>query len=350
MKTTSPAIRREPPAGRPEIGDIAPRFALPADDASTVDPAADHIAGQFLLLLFLPDPERRGALEAVVAEAAALAAAGVRTYLLAGAPAAGLAALKQRLGVPFTLVADADRAVARSYGCAAGGAVLLRPNQHLLARFAPDDPAIAAETLSAVASARAARANPLCHPPILVVPDAFSRADCQRLIATYMMTGHRFVEPGHNVRDATTDYKMRIPDYGRKDRIDHWLVAAEPNQLVDSRLQARVFPEIRKAFQYNITRRERYRIGCYEGERGGEAHGHRDNTAAIVAHRRFACSINLNTEEFEGGGLRFPEYGDQIYRPETGAAIVFSSSVLHEAMHVTAGRRFVLLSFIYGDV
>src|SRR5258706_185844 len=84
--------------------------------------------------------------------------------------------------------------------------------------------------------------------------------------------------------------------------------------------------------------------------RGGEAHGHRHNPAPIVAHRRFACSINLNSEEFEGGGLRYPEYGDQQYRPATGEAIVFSSSILHEVMHVTAGRRYVLLAFLYGDV
>jgi peroxiredoxin len=343
-------IRREAAGGRAEVGDIAPPFALPADDATTVDPTADHIAGHFLLLVFLPDPQRRAALDALAGEAAALAEAGLRPYVLVGAKPGELGALRRRLCSPFPLVADADRSIARAYGCTVGGAVLLRPNQHVLARFAADDPGLAADAVAAATAARASRASPLCHPPILIVPDALSRADCQRLIATYTMTGNRFVEPGHNVRDMTSDYKMRIPDYGRKDRIDHWLVAAEPNQLVDSRMQARVFPEIRKAFQYSITRRERYRIGCYEGERGGEAHGHRDNTAAIVAHRRFACSVNLNTEEFEGGGLRFPEYGDQIYRPETGAAIVFSSSVLHEAMHVTAGRRYVLLAFIYGDV
>jgi len=68
-----------------------------------------------------------------------------------------------------------------------------------------------------------------------------------------------------------------------------------------------------------------------------------------VAHRRFACSINLNTEDFEGGELRFPEFGNHLYRPPTGAAIVFSSSLLHEPLHVTAGRRFVLLAFLYGD-
>ena len=108
-------------------------------------------------------------------------------------------------------------------------------------------------------------------------------------------------------------------------------------------------PAIHKCFQYKITKREIFRIGCYEGERGGQSIGHRDNTQANVAYRRFACSINLNTEQFEGGGLRFLEYGDHEYRPETGAAIVFSSSVLHEAMHVTSGKRYVLLVNLYGE-
>jgi len=47
--------------------------------------------------------------------------------------------------------------------------------------------------------------------------------------------------------------------------------------------------------------------------------------------------------------LRFPEFGDQRYRPENGTAIVFSSSLLHEALHVTAGQRLVLLAFLFGD-
>jgi predicted 2-oxoglutarate/Fe(II)-dependent dioxygenase YbiX len=68
-----------------------------------------------------------------------------------------------------------------------------------------------------------------------------------------------------------------------------------------------------------------------------------------VAHRRFAVSINLNTEEFEGGELRFPEFGDQRYRPVTGAAIAFSCSLLHEALHVTGGRRYVLMAFLFGE-
>ena len=47
--------------------------------------------------------------------------------------------------------------------------------------------------------------------------------------------------------------------------------------------------------------------------------------------------LEAEPEQFEGGELRFPEFGDQRYRPANGTAIVFSSSLLHEALHVTSG-------------
>ena len=46
-------------------------------------------------------------------------------------------------------------------------------------------------------------------------------------------------------------------------------------------------------------------------------------------------SLNLNAGEYEGGFLRFPEYGPNLYMPETGCAVVFSCSLLHEALAVT---------------
>ena len=39
-------------------------------------------------------------------------------------------------------------------------------------------------------------------------------------------------------------------------------------------------------------------------------------------------SLNLN-EDYEGGCIRFPEYGNMLYKPEPGAALIFSSSLLH---------------------
>ena len=60
-------------------------------------------------------------------------------------------------------------------------------------------------------------------------------------------------------------------------------------------------------------------------------------------------TLNLNTGEYEGGLLRFPEFGRQTYEPPLGGAIVFSCSLLHEALPVTAGERYAFLPFLYDD-
>jgi 2OG-Fe(II) oxygenase superfamily len=75
---------------------------------------------------------------------------------------------------------------------------------------------------------------------------------------------------------------------------------------------------------------------------------HRDNLSPATAHRRFALTLNLN-DGYQGGQLRFPEYGPELYRPAPGAALLFSCSHLHEVLEVTDGRRFALLSFLFGD-
>ena len=58
-------------------------------------------------------------------------------------------------------------------------------------------------------------------------------------------------------------------------------------------------------------------------------------------------SLNLNTGEYEGGLLRFPEFGSQVYTAPAGGAVVFSCSLLHEATPVTRGKRFAFLPFLY---
>jgi predicted 2-oxoglutarate/Fe(II)-dependent dioxygenase YbiX len=187
------------------------------------------------------------------------------------------------------------------------------------------------------------------HPPVLMVPDVLSPEECRHLIHLYDTENDNWQEPRHGGKNQTTNYKVRTPDYGREDRVDHFLAEKGIQEFISYRLQTRLFPEIRRAFQYKVTRAETYRVGRYTGARGGEAHGHRDNTADMVAHRRFACSINLDREAFEGGELRFPEFGDQRYQPETGMAICFSCSLLHEALEVTQGSRYVLMAFLYGE-
>ena len=81
----------------------------------------------------------------------------------------------------------------------------------------------------------------------------------------------------------------------------------------------------------------------------GHFRPHRDNTTKGTAHRRFAVTINLNADEYEGGDLCFPEFGPRTYRAATGGAVVFSCSLLHEARPVTLGKRYAFLPFLYDD-
>jgi len=349
---TPPAASR--PLFKPPLapGDIAPDCALKALGGETVDLRGDAVAGHPLVLVFCPrfSREATAALDGFRQKHAALAAAGAQLFALT----LENAKLAVEQALPFTVLLDRTGETFRAFNAGTREApttIVLRPNHHVAAIFkeAPaEQPGEAAAVVERLSAAHA----PIVmapHPPVLIVPEVLSRSDCERLVGVYKTRGQVFVEPRHGDDNMATDYKMRIPEYGRNDRIDHWLVEADTNAFIDGRLRSRLFPEIQRAFQYPITRRERMRIGCYEGARGGEQHGHRDNSEAFVAYRRFAMSINLNTEEFEGGELRFPEFGDQRYRPETGAAIVFSCSLLHEAMHVTAGTRYVLLAFLFGD-
>ena len=176
---------------------------------------------------------------------------------------------------------------------------------------------------------------PSAHPPVLLVLNVLNQQDCFHLMNIFETRGSDFVEPGHmQLGKRKTDCKMRIPDQGRQDRVDHWVVEAETQNFISNKLHKRLFPEIEKAFNYEITRHERYRIARYEGMRGGEKVGHRDNTEASVAHRRFAVTINLNCECYEGAELKFPEFSPKLYKPKTGSAIVFSCSLLHEVVEM----------------
>jgi 2OG-Fe(II) oxygenase superfamily len=123
----------------------------------------------------------------------------------------------------------------------------------------------------------------------------------------------------------------------------------DPRLFVQLRdcLGRRVVPAILRAFHIGIMVIEAPIIGCYDADCGGRFGRHRDNTSGYSAHRQFALSLNLNPEaEYEGGELRFPEFGRELYRPVAGGALVFSSSLLHEVVPVTRGRRFGVFTFL----
>jgi predicted 2-oxoglutarate/Fe(II)-dependent dioxygenase YbiX len=107
-------------------------------------------------------------------------------------------------------------------------------------------------------------------------------------------------------------------------------------------------PQIARAFQVEIAHTDRILLARYD-DTGGWFRRHRDNEADSVAFRQFALSVNLNTGEYDGGELLFPEYNDHRHAPPAGGGIVFASSVLHEAAPVTRGSRYVLLTFFHSE-
>jgi hypothetical protein len=182
------------------------------------------------------------------------------------------------------------------------------------------------------------------HAPVLLVRDVLPPELCRELITTWETQGNEDSGFMKQIEGKT----VGMYDYNHKIRRDHFLKPGALLDQVKQRIGMHIVPELLQAYNYNATRFEDFRIACYDATRGGYFRPHRDNTTDGTAHRRFAMSLLLN-DDYEGGALRFPDHSAHLYRPRAGSAVIFSCSMLHEAMDVKAGRRFVLLSFLYGE-
>jgi predicted 2-oxoglutarate/Fe(II)-dependent dioxygenase YbiX len=241
---------------------------------------------------------------------------------------------------PVPTWADPDRAVASAYGVADGEltAVVLDPNLRLVGTVTGDGFAEEVVTLLERAVHRDRPVTVTAQAPVLLLPAALPPEWCQRLIDVWHHAGG--VDTGVE-RDGA-----EVLDDAYKRRRDHTVRDPDLMRELSTVVGRRVMPEVRKAFGYRATRFEGFKIACYDASTGGFFRAHRDNLTRATAHRAFALTLNLN-DSYEGGELRFPEYGNQLYRPDAGAALVFSCSQLHEVREITAGRRFVLLSFLF---
>ncbi|MGL5509035.1 MAG: redoxin domain-containing protein [Microcoleaceae cyanobacterium] len=180
--------------------------------------------------------------------------------------------------------------------------------------------------------------------PVLLIPQVFPLDFCQELINIWHTDN---AESGF--MKAVGNQTVGYINHNHKIRNDHFVQDEKLLVRINNYIADRIIPEVNKAYNYRITRQESYRIAGYDSQVGGFFKPHRDNTTGGTAHRRWAMSLNLNSDQYEGGYLRFPEYSPHFYKPETGDAVIFSCSLLHEATRVTSGFRFVLLNFFYGD-
>ena len=229
---------------------------------------------------------------------------------------------------PITYVLDPSLRVLAAFPFKAGA-----PHAHELLAFL--------DTLPRAAPPQPAPAQA----PVLVLPRVFEPELCATLIGYYESRGGYDSGFMREVDGKT----VPIIDYSHKRRRDCDIEDEALRLACMARIHDRLAPELRKAFQFNATRIERYMVACYDAAEAAHFRPHRDNTTKGTAHRRFAVSLFLNSGEYEGGKLRFPEFGPALHSAPAGGAVVFSCSLLHEATPVTSGRRFMFLPFLYDE-
>ncbi len=230
-------------------------------------------------------------------------------------------------------------------GATPSGALLLEPSLRVLVRLAgvDFDPGRASAALCAALSAAGiGDLDSACdHAPVLLVPRVLEPDSIARVLDWFRADGEGqdsgviVHESGTPVFRLDPAVKMR-----REARIEDPGLDAE----LHDRLMRRVLPEIARAFAFEVKQREAFKVLRYEAG-GGYFRAHRDNDARDVAHRRFAMTLNLNSGEYSGGRLRFPEFGPREYEAPSGGALVFSCSLLHEVTDLTAGTRYAVTSF-----
>ena len=327
-------------------GEPAPWFRAPTP--SNPEFIFDTAAGRYVLLAFLPKADQAASAEALRALAAnqdqfddERASAFVVTR------DEGTAATAQDMrGLRWFL--DLDGAVSRLYGALAeDGAehpmwLLLDPTLRVIGRVRLGNPDMIFNFVRRLGPPGDHAGVPL-HAPVLIAPRIFEPELCQRLIALHQADGGRFTGVMRDAGDRTVAVMDEL-----KRRRDVLVEEEGLRAALRDRLERRLFPLMARALGFAVTEIERYLVSCYDAADDGVFHAHRDSTTFGTAHRKFACSLNLN-DDFEGGDLRFPEFGAKTYRPPLGGAVVFSCTLLHEATRVTQGRRYAFLPFFYDE-
>ena len=334
----------------PDFGDPAPLFVARTDEVAAYNIGV--VAGRFVLLMVFGSLEVAACAQAHAQVLARRALFDDREALFFGvsvdrADAAVRGVRNQPPGLRY--FQDYDLAVSRLYGLVQDGALrpavfLLDPMLRVMAAEPIEATAVVLDQLEAALASRATD-DADGFAPVLSVPRVFEPELCDRLIAHYQAVGG---EPSGFAVEVGGRTVQRVHP-GLKRRRDVWIADEALRREVRLKLEQRLFPMIARAWGWRATEIERDLVACYDSADQGFFSAHRDDATAGTAHRRFAVTVNLNAEAYEGGALRFPEFGRRLYKPPTGGAVVFGCGLLHEATPVTAGVRYALTPFLYDE-
>lgn len=318
-------------------GQPAPYFVAPTESAREF--VFDTAGGRYVLMLFLPTDDTAQAALAVLAQRQSLFDDAKATAFVVVREKGQVQGVRDVRGLRW--IGDSSGRITERYGPEPHW-LLLDPTLRAMATWPIDAAAEVMDRIAALPPVAEHAGVPL-HAPVLIAPRIFEPAFCRALIARHQEDGG---EPTGVMRDVG-DRTVAVMDDLKKRR-DIWLEDQGLLAAIRARLERRLYPLMRLGFSFRPTHIERYLVSCYDADDGGVFHAHRDNTTQGTAHRQFACSLNLN-DDFEGGELRFPEYGPATYRAPLGGALVFSCGLMHEATKVTRGRRYAFLPFFFND-
>lgn len=339
-------------------GDRIPNFVLPNHDGRGMmfyDMACGN-PGMLLIDAGASDRDLKAEFDAMRDAAAGIAGCPLEILVLDRRPAAENAALAAGLGDSLASVvpvlSDPGNGVTTAFAQAVFGAakspsrfaIVYSANQRILGVLRPDNRPFVVRALEIAGRRNEAVARQpgiAEQAPVLLIPGLLDPEDCADVIGLW-----RSGNSEGGVAAYRDGKSFEAYDGAKKKRRDRKLDDPALRARVMDRVARRLSAEMFKAFSYENFVLEPPIIGCYDAERRDYFRAHRDNLSPQIASRRFALSLNLN-DNYEGGELVFAEYGSRPYRPAAGSGIVFSCAHIHEALPVTKGERFVLLTFLH---
>lgn len=329
-----------------EPGDPVPAFVQKASTGSGVL-AFDMAGGRNILLFFFSsatDPAIAGVLQALQRHADVLKRKDC-LFLGVSLDAGDAERLKARSDLPSVcFLHDSDRLCHDTFGISGNAPpcwVEVDPMMHVVGvhRHRPG----MEQALLSTLFKRATTPRRSVPVPALMLEHVLEPAFCDTLIQYHLAHGPR---PSAILTADTSGNALRVVASHVKRRLDTPLRDRPLVTALQGRIIRRVVPEIFRIFRFQATQMDRMLVSSYDASDHGFFDAHRDNTVPTSAHRQFAVSINLN-DDYEGGSLVFPEFGQRAFSAPKGGAVVFSCALLHAVQPVTRGRRYACLPFVY---
>ena len=342
-----------PPPHALSPGDRVPNFMLPDSNKRKMR-LYDCADGRPMAIVFFapaPAPLRPAPLVALEKNKDLFDQAGVAVRGLTAMPIPAFEAMKAKVDTwvdPQGPVIDAllgQLGIEGSSALQAGPvAAVMDANQRLIGTVAGTD-ALVADIIDLCQSRKPAPrpAGVGGGAPVIVMDNLIDQQMCNELIA---MFENGDVYEGEVMMTHGQLGGQSVVSSDTKKRLDCRVEDPEMHKILSETLGRRIASELAKAFNFNGFFFDTFRICRYAADRGDRFRAHRDNTVEGTHDRRFALTLNLNGDDYEGGELTFAEYGPEKFKTGNGGGVIFSCSLLHEAHPVTEGVRYALLSFL----